>query len=116
MHTRLDSLIVVVDSNFKRAERIYRESKKAAEEIAASASASPSQSGDRFHSQGSADLAKQKYEAVLALKEELKKKGDAICVEYNGETLYLVDNLIMVPGFKLVSTKAPLGQKILNEK
>lgn len=111
-----DKLFSAVEAELKKAEVAYKNAKEASLEIARSAALSPSQAGDRFHSQGTADLTKQRYEAILALKNEIEKKKDGICVEYNGETLFLVDNPVTVSGLKIVSTKSPLGQKILNGK
>lgn len=113
MDQQLNSFKKAVEKELKKAEVNFKQTKKAAQEVAASAAASPSQSGDRFHSQGAADLAKQKYEAVLALKNEIDQKGEKVCVDHGGETLYLVDNPIMISGLKIVSTKSPLSLKLL---
>lgn len=112
MQTKLDLLIKAVDKEFKKAERAYKLAKKSAEEIAASATSSMSQAGDRFHSQGTADLAKQRFETISALKKEVESKRDKINVKYQNEDLFLVDNPTLINGFKLVSTKSPLGVKL----
>jgi len=116
MSVKLNKFIEAVNIEFKKAEKIYKETKESAEEIAASAAASPSQSGDRYHSQGTADLAKQKYDSILALKKELEVKGERIIIEHQGQTLFLVDNSVIISGFKIASTNSPFGQKILNGK
>ena len=116
MNKKIQDFLVAVDLEYKKAEKIYKDAKDSAQEVAASAALSPSQSGDRFHSQGTADLAKQKLDSISNLVVEIEEKGDRICVEFKGEIIFLVDNPILISGFKVVSSKSPLGQKILNEK
>jgi len=116
MSDKLRELIKAINLELKKSEEIYRNTKESAQEIAASAAASPSQAGDRFHSQGTADLARQKYEAIAALKSEIDKKGEKILHKYEDETLFLVDNPVLIPGFKIVSSKSPVGKKLIDEK
>lgn len=113
MQINFKSLTKSVDTEVEKAEDNYKKSKKSAEEIAASAAGSPSQAGDRYHSQGTADIAKQKLDTVLALKNELEEKGESICHEHEGETLFIVENPVLIDGYKIISEKSPLGQKIL---
>lgn len=105
-----------VDEELKKAETGYKNAKKSALEIAKSASLSPSQAGDRFHSQGAADLAKERLDSIIALKNEIELKGESVVKNYEGKEMILVDNPIMISGFLVVSTKSPLGQKLSNEK
>jgi len=91
-------------------------SKESAQEIAKTAANSMSQAGDRFHSQGSADLAKERYDAVLAFKNEVEQKGESIFINFEGNDIVLVDNPIIIPGFTIASTKSPLGQKLIDKK
>lgn len=116
MRKNFSDFVKAVDLETKKAEENFKKAKKAAEKIAASAAASPSQAGDRFHSQGTADIAKQKYEAVLALKDELKQKGESVCFKYKKENVFVVDNPILISGFKIISSRSPLGKKILGQK
>ena len=116
MKTSLKMFLKSVNNEVKKAEQNYKQAKKSALEIAASASSSPSQSGDRYHSQGTADLAKQRFEEVKKLKDEIKVKGETVIVTYDGEELILVDNPVLLPGFKIVSTKSPLGIKLADIK
>jgi hypothetical protein len=116
MGIKLEAFLKAIDEEYRKAEKIYKEARKSAQEVAAAASASPSQSGDRFHSQGTADLAKLKFDSISRLKVEVGEKGEKICTEYKGETVFLVDNPILISGFKIVSTKSPLGQIILGSK
>lgn len=112
MQSILNSLLQSVNVEIKKAERNYKQAKKSALEIAASASSSPSQSGDRYHSQGTADLAKQRFEEIKKLRQEIEIKGETVIVNYGGEELILVDNPVLISGFKIVSTKSPLGLKL----
>lgn len=105
-----------LNEELKKADTGYKNAKKSALEIAASAAASPSQAGDRFHSQGAADLAKERYDVILALKNEIELKGENVFKKFEGKEIILVDNPIVLNGFLIVSTKSPLGQRILNEK
>jgi len=116
MTFKLERLQEAIDVELAKAEKGYNNAKKSAQEIARSAALSPSQAGDRYHSQGTLDLAKERYEAILALKKEIKDKGETICAKYNDQEIFLVDNPVLIPGFTAVSTKSPLGAKLLNEK
>lgn len=112
MNSNLKKLLKAVEIELNKTEKNYHHTRNSAREIAASASASPSQSGDRYHSQATADLAKQRYEEAQKLMDEIKVKGEEIVINHNGEEVYLVDNPILVSGFKIVSTRSPLGQTL----
>lgn len=114
MGDRINKLLLAVQNELEKAEKAYKHAKQSAQEIAATALTSHSQAGDRFHSQGAADLAKQKLDTVLALKTEIEEKGEGVCFKHDGEDVYIVDNPILLDGFKLISTKSPLGMKIIN--
>lgn len=116
MDSKFLDLVAAIDIELKRAEKVYKDVRKTAQEVAASAALSPSQSGDRYHSQGAADMARQKYTEVLALKKEIELKKDDICFTLNGEQVFLVDNPIFIKDFKLISTKSPIGQSLLHGK
>lgn len=125
MRSKRGELLNIVNSEFEKAKKNYELIKKAAQEINASASASPSQSGDRFHAQGAADLAKQKLEAITNLKNEIELAVDEntpdvvtppCFVNFGGEEIYLVDNVVTIGGLKFVSSKSPLGQNLLGKK
>lgn len=109
-------LIESVDQEVKKADKNYVKAKESAEEIAASAAASPSQAGDRYHSQGTADIAKQKLNNILSLEKELEEKKEKVCFEHQGEIVYVVDNPVLITGFKIISSNSPLGKKILKSK
>src|SRR3990172_3423574 len=118
MRIKLEKLLQAIDVEYKRAEKIYKDAKKSAQEVAASAQHSPSQSGDRYHSQGSADLAKQKFDFISSFRTEIKEAVDleipdkisVPCYLKLGEDeLYLVSNPVLISGLKIVSSKSPLG-------
>lgn len=113
VNKEFDKFKKAVDEEYEKAKKYYELARDSAQEIAKTALTSHSQAGDRFHSQGTADLAKQKYETVLSLKKEIETKGEKVVFEYDDETIYIVDNSIMISGFKIVSSKSPLGEKIL---
>lgn len=115
MNRLINNLKTTVNLEFKKAEEAYKHAKKSALEIAASAAASPSQAGDRFHSQGAADLAKERFETFKLLLNEIEEKGEKIYFKYEGKDLFLVENPVLIKGFNLVSVKSPLGSKILGK-
>ena len=88
MNKNLKDLMKKVETELEKAEKNYKNAKRSAQEIAASA-------------------------AVLALKHEVEEKGEQICFEHEGDTVFVVDSPVLIPGFKIVSSKSPLGQKIL---
>lgn len=124
MRTKLKEFLGVVETEYKEAKRNYETSLKAAQEVAASAALSPSQSGDRFHSQSASDLAKQIFENVADLKYEVGKSLDEdtnfikppCFVSLGGDKFYLVDYPVLISGYKIVSSKSPLGQELLGKK
>lgn len=116
MSFKLKQLQKAINVELRKAEKGYTNSKKSAQEIARSAGLSPSQAGDRYHSQGTLDLARERYESILTLKKEIEDKGETICTKYDNQEIFLVDNPVLISGFTIVSTKSPLGTKLLNEK
>ena len=113
---RFKKLLILVEKKVKKAERGFNNAKKSAQEIAASAALSPSQSGDMYHSQGAVDTAKRKLDSIMLLKKELEEKGEDVCFDYEDEEVFVVDNPVLISGISLVSTKSPLGKKILKTK
>ena len=113
MQTKLDELLVVVEKEIVMAEKNYRQAKNSAWEVAASAALSPSQAGDRFHSQSAADLAKQRLDSLKKLEAEVKS-GFVRYVKKEGEELFVVKNVAHVSGVKLVSAESPIGKGLLN--
>ena len=127
---KIDELYVVLKEEVSRAQKVADKVKIAANEIAKSSYNSPSQSGDRFHSQGQADIAKERaerLEKVLArVEKELGNKVpeniSPICwvnLEYEDATkdgFYYVDEPISVSGYKFVSSSSPFGTILKDKK
>lgn len=118
-------LLAVVEKDLKKSSRIYDLSKKSALEIAKSASLSPSQAGDRYHSAGAMEIAKDKYEMTKALHDEIQKSlknsspefVETPCfVKMDKIEFYLLDNVASVSGFRIVSSKSPMGEAVLGER
>ncbi|OGM14889.1 hypothetical protein A3A76_02055 [Candidatus Woesebacteria bacterium RIFCSPLOWO2_01_FULL_39_23] len=102
----------------------------AANEIARSSYNSPSQSGDRYHSQSQADLAKsslinmQDFQQMLkqSLERDLPESIAPICyvelIFNDGETssFFYVEESPSVISFKFVSSSSPLGLAIIGKR
>lgn len=124
MRVKLSEFLDAIGTEFNEAKRNYEQTKKAAEEVAVAASLSPSQSGDRYHSQGAADLAKQTFENVRNLRTEIEANLDKnisfidppCFLNLGGDKVYLVSYPIIVKGFKIISSKSPLGLNLLGKK
>ncbi len=124
MRAKLKQFLDAVEIEFDAARKNYDQTKKAAEEVAVAASLSPSQSGDRYHSQSAADLAKQTFEVVKSLRDELKSDIDkdinvvgAPCfINFDDDQIYLVNYPVLINGFKIISSKSPLGLNLLGKK
>jgi hypothetical protein len=121
---KLKEFLGAVNVEFLMAKKNYDHTKKSAQEVSASAAASPSQSGDMFHSQGAADLAKQALENVISLKNEIETNLDSgisvvkspCFINFGGIPVYLVSYPVLISGFKMVSSKSPLGISLLGKK
>lgn len=129
MRNKLKNLLKIINVSIEKAERFAHESKKAANEIARAAAASPSQSGDREHARGQAIIYEQnltklnllKQEIEVALNKEVPTKVEVPCfieVEFDDgatESLFLVDNPVNVKGEKLISNLSPLGKSLVGK-
>lgn len=125
MRQKLIDLFAVIEKDLAKSSRIYELSKKSALEIARSASLSPSQAGDRYHSAGAMEIAKDKYEKTKAVYEEIQESlknsspefVEAPCfVKMDKIEFYLLNNVVSIPEFKIVSAKSPLGEAVLGQK
>ena len=89
----------------------------------------PSQSGDKYHAQNAAALAKSYVKRLEKLKKEIQEAKEEpetivkptcyIEVEYDdGSKLnfYLVENAVSLAGFLFISSLSPLGSSILEKK
>jgi transcription elongation GreA/GreB family factor len=129
MREKINKLYVLLGKEHTNAQKVADKVKNAANEIAKASYNSPSQSGDRFHSQGQADIAKERVErfekAFARVEKELENKIpesiSPICwvnLEYKDATkdgFYYVDEPLSVPGYKFVSSGSPFGN-ILKDK
>ena len=111
MDRKLKELLSVVEKDLKKAEKNYLRAKKDASEVAATAAYSHSQAGDRFHSEGAADIVKARVDALKSLKEEIESGTPRFLNENGG--FYLVKNVTLLPGIKLVSVNSPVGKELL---
>jgi len=124
MRPKLKEFLAAINVVYNSAEENYNHTKKSALEVSASAAASPSQSGDMFHSQGAADLAKQIFENVGNLKNEIETNLDVevlsvkppCFINFGGLQIYLVNYPVLISGYKIVSSKSPLGDNLLGKK
>lgn len=125
MRIKLKLLLDLIKIEFKKAEKRRDNATDSALEIARSAALSPSQAGDRFHSQGAADLAKEMFETVLNLKNEIELNVNQEIPEFvsvpcyiklEGLEVYLVNNPILLRGINLISKESPLGSELINKQ
>lgn len=125
MRIKLKQLLDSVVVEFEKAEKRKNNAIGSALEIAKSAALSPSQAGDRFHSQGAADLAKEMYETVENLRNEIEIGVNQEIPEFTsvpsyikleGLEVYLVNNPILLKGFNLISKESPLGSGLESKK
>ncbi len=106
----LKEFLSIVEKELVKAEKNYREAKKSAAEVAHIASLSPSQAGDRYHSQGTAEIAKARVESLRKLKKEVEDEK-ARFFDQNGG-FWLVENVTLLPGVNLVSVHSEVGKKL----
>lgn len=126
---KLEMLVSTLQKEVAKAKKAAESTKKSAEEIAKSAAHSPSQSGDRTHSQGQADITEAYFKRVIAFQERIKaaltETPDTVqapCfvtikfADGKESSFYLVEDPIVISGFTLVSAVSPLGSVLVNKK
>ncbi len=127
---KIFALKPLLEKELQKAKLRYEKVRESAAEIARSAYNSPSQSGDRFHSQGQSDIAEEDVKRFERVLEEIEKetekdkpdKTTAFCwveLEYdNGErdNFYIVNDPLSIPGYKFVSSKSPFGKVLIDKK
>ncbi len=122
MRAKLAELFERVDGEIKKAENFAQKTKEASIEVAKAASLSPSQSGDRVHSENQAKITQEAFAKLKHLHDEIKEslnkpvpeKVEPVCF-VNGE-FYFVTTPIYLQGIKLISVNSPLGQKLSGKK
>jgi transcription elongation GreA/GreB family factor len=126
---KLKKLLDVVNAEISKAEVHYEENKVAAEKMSETARASWSSAGDREYAMDQEEVTKLNLDMLKALSRELgeavndKSPGGVkppcfVRVHIDGEDVefYLVENVASVKGFKIVSIKSPVGEKIIGKK
>lgn len=128
---KLELLSNVLQKELGKAEKRMIDNKQVANEIARSAAASPSQSGDREHSQNQAMLSQEVYiktkemaeKVNIALSQAVPDRVSGIVhveIKYENsdfsQELYLVDYPLNIPGVNLISRHSPLGNSLLDKK
>jgi transcription elongation GreA/GreB family factor len=133
MVTKREKLLNFSNLIKKESKKSYKrrlEARKSANEIAKVAAYSPSQSGDRTHAENQAAIYEENYKRLKSLVTFLEKKvkesvpekvkiGCVVSVVYKDgteEEIYLVNNPLTLPGFKVVSDKSLLGSALLDGK
>lgn len=129
MRPKILILIEKVESELKKANDYAAKTKEAALEIAKSAAASPSQSGDREHSKNQAEIAAEylknlevSRELLLSIEQNTPQKVQAnvfVKLEYDDgqvQEYYLVKNPIKLSDLKIISKESPLGKSLLGLK
>lgn len=128
MRQKLQLLLEAIDGEMAKAKHRAEQTRKAANEIARSAAASPSQSGDREHSAGQALITQNVLVGLQTTQEDIQKAlmvdvslVQAPCfleLELGGKRLefYFIDNPPHITGLSFISVKSALGKVILNKK
>jgi hypothetical protein len=127
---KINNLYALLKEEVAKAQKAAKEAKRAADEIAKSSYNSPSQSGDRFHSQGQADItmevATRFSSALKKVEEEVAKEipeGIAptcfIELAYKDGTkdgFYYLDEPITLSGIKIISSNSPFAVVLAGKK
>jgi hypothetical protein len=128
MRKKLKTLLEVLVIEIQKAQKRADETKKAANEIARSAAASPSQSGDREHSAGQALITKEVLLRLQEAKDDIEKNINLpadtatppcfVKIELQGveKEFYFVNHPLHVAGFSFVSKDSELGKTLSDKK
>ena len=125
----INKLYHLLKKDFQKSKRRYITIQKSAAEIARVAANSPSQSGDRFHSQGQADIAKSSLDNLELLISDIKKVFQDeiptqikppcyVKIDYGDRgisEMFVVNYPTDASGVKLVSSSSPLGEALLGK-
>lgn len=128
--TEIEELYKELKKELEKAKDRERKVKEAADEIARASYNSPSQSGDRFHSQSQADIAKESVERLKKVFNEVSAELSKpvpdniqpVCwveLEYdddNRDKFYYLDEPLSISGYKFVSSNSPFGNKLKGKK
>lgn len=129
MRVKLGELLLVLEKEIEKAEKRAGETKSAADEIARAAVGSFSQSGDIEHSRNQSYLVLEHLGRLRKLYEEIKSETEKdipgkvrpacflkVDIEGKVEEIFLVNNLVLISGVKLVSPESPLGKELISKK
>lgn len=129
MRQKISELLDVVKKVEKDSREAAGKSSEAANEASGGLTASYSAAGDAEHARNTANLSIQKHQSIKKLKEELEKfininspnKVTPACyvemeLGQNGvKEIFLVENLVFISGFNLISPESELGKVILGK-
>lgn len=127
---KLQTLLDLINTELAKTKEFAEKTKVAAQEVAKSAAASPSQSGDRAHSQGTADIVEEKLGRIVLLKTEIEEclekaipetVSSPCYIKLESASLgtleyYLVQNPVLIDKVKLISTQSPLALELLGKR
>ena len=126
----LDGLLKILLKELKIAQERQKKVKQSADEIARAAALSPSQSGDREHATGQAEIVTESLVRLRKLLDEIETSIKRKTPEEIGETcfvslkyknndkqkMFLVKNLYLLPKVNLVSFNSDLGKALKGAK
>lgn len=127
---KINNLYLLLKEEVARAQKVADEVRNAANEIARSSYNSLSQSGDRFHSQGQADIAMERVKRLTSVLEKVEKESKnkapesitPVCfvnLEYKDgakDGFYFVDEPLSLADYKFVSVNSPFGIILKDKK
>lgn len=126
---KLEELLALLEGEVAKAKKAAENTRKSADEIAKSAAHSPSQSGDRTHSQGQADITEAYFKRIIAFEKRIKialaetpntiQTPCFVGVKFTDgkeSSFYLVEDPIVISGITLVSAVSPLGSALIGKK
>ncbi len=128
---KIKKLSLLLEKEFEKSKDSFEKMQLSAIEIAKSSYNSPSQSGDRFHSQGQADIAKENLKNLEGVLKELNNElllseipqairpSCWIELEFDGgkkESYFYLKNPLVVKGYSIISSKSPFGSILLDKK
>lgn len=126
---KLRRLLDAVNAEISKAELHYKENRLASQKMSETSRTSWSSAGDREYALDQEEVTKLNLEMLRnlsrelenAVEKEIPEEVQAPCfvrVYIDGEDLefYLIDNVASVEGFRIVSIKSPVGEKIIKKQ
>lgn len=126
----LNRLLKILHKELKIAQKRQKKVKQSANEIARAAALSPSQSGDREHATGQAEIIAESLVRLHKLLDEIEtsikrkvpeeiKETCFVSLKYENndkKNMFLVKNLYLLPRVNLVSFNSELGKALKGAK